>query len=50
MITSITARALVREAATEPRVVHSVLDLVGNTPLLQIGRITHGLSPAVRIF
>ncbi|MBI1994556.1 MAG: pyridoxal-phosphate dependent enzyme, partial [Deltaproteobacteria bacterium] len=34
----------------EPRVVASVLDLVGNTPVLQIGRIAQGLSPAVRIF
>ena len=50
MITSITARALAREPAVEPRVANSVLDLVGNTPVLQIGRIAQGLSPAVRIF
>lgn len=41
---------LVPAAENELRKVESVLDLIGNTPLLEIQRITEGLSPRVRIF
>jgi cysteine synthase B len=41
---------LVPAAENELRKVESVLDLIGNTPLLKIQRITEGLSPRVRIF
>jgi len=36
--------------ATRPSRVDSILDLVGNTPLVEIRRIRDGLSPGVRIF
>lgn len=32
------------------REIHSILDLIGNTPLLEIQRIAEGLSPDVRVF
>jgi cysteine synthase B len=41
---------LVESPQTEPRKVESVLDLIGNTPLLEIQRITEGLPPSVKIF
>jgi cysteine synthase B len=41
---------LIDSARAEPRKVESVLDLVGNTPLLEISRITEGLSPGVKIY
>jgi cysteine synthase B len=50
MITSITARLLREEESRALKSVDSVLELVGNTPLLQISRIAHGLPPGVRIF
>jgi cysteine synthase B len=34
----------------EPRKVESVLDLIGNTPLLEIQRIAEGLSPRIKIY
>lgn len=36
--------------STRPRRVESVLDLVGNTPLIEIRRIRDDVSPGVRIF
>jgi cysteine synthase B len=36
--------------ATEPLVVRSVLDLIGNTPLVEIGRVRDGVAPGVRLF
>lgn len=41
---------LVQSPSTEPRKVESVLDLIGNTPLLEIRKITAGLSSGVRVF
>ncbi|MFQ5902215.1 MAG: PLP-dependent cysteine synthase family protein [Candidatus Binatia bacterium] len=50
MIKPITALRLVAERPTELKKVESVLDLIGETPLLEIRNIAHGLSPGVRIF
>src|ERR1700758_5384819 len=41
---------LIPPSESEPRKVESVLDLVGNTPLLEIRRITEGINSAVKIF
>ena len=41
---------LVDAAPAGPRKVESILDLIGNTPLLEISRITEGLSPGVKIY
>jgi len=41
---------LVQSPPTELRKVESVLDLIGNTPLLQIQRITEGLPAGVKIY
>jgi S-sulfo-L-cysteine synthase (O-acetyl-L-serine-dependent) len=41
---------LVTTAPERLKKVESVLDLIGDTPLVQISRITEGLSPGVRIF
>jgi S-sulfo-L-cysteine synthase (O-acetyl-L-serine-dependent) len=41
---------LVPDISREPRKVESVLDLIGNTPLLAIRKITEGLPPDVRVF
>jgi S-sulfo-L-cysteine synthase (O-acetyl-L-serine-dependent) len=41
---------LVPSTTSEPRTVESALDLVGNTPLLEISRITDGVSSNVRVF
>lgn len=50
MVKPITARWAVAEESTEPKIAQSILDLIGDTPLLQITKIAHGLSPGVRIF
>ena len=50
MAKTVTARWVVPEGFGEPKKVESVLDLIGETPLLQIRRIARGLSPGVRIF
>jgi cysteine synthase B len=36
--------------ATEPLVVRSVLDLIGNTPLVEIRRVRDAVAPGVRLF
>lgn len=41
---------LVPAQQTEPRKVESVLDLIGNTPLLEIRRITEGIPSGVKIY
>ena len=41
---------LVPAAGDMPRKVESILDLIGNTPLLEICHISEGLPPGVRIF
>lgn len=41
---------LIPSCSSEPRKVESVLDLIGNTPLLEISRITEGISTGVKIF
>ncbi|MGE5220103.1 MAG: PLP-dependent cysteine synthase family protein [Chloroflexota bacterium] len=41
---------LVSLSLREPRKVESVLDLIGNTPLLEIQKIAAGLSPRVKIY
>jgi S-sulfo-L-cysteine synthase (O-acetyl-L-serine-dependent) len=38
-----------RPGARRPRRVESILDLVGQTPLVELGRVAHGLSPRVRV-
>src|SRR3989304_810775 len=38
------------QGSREPKSVESILDLVGDTPLLQIRKIASGISPGVRIF
>ncbi|MBI2987404.1 MAG: PLP-dependent cysteine synthase family protein [Deltaproteobacteria bacterium] len=50
MVKPFPVRWVIAEDSTEPKAVNSVLDLVGDTPLLQIHKIAHGLSPGVRIF
>lgn len=50
MIKPITARWAGAEGPPEPKIVESVLDLIGETPLLEIRKITRGLAPGVRIF
>jgi cysteine synthase B len=50
MVTSIIApRAFLQDEA-EPKKVDSVLGLIGETPLVQINKLTQGLPPGVRIF
>jgi len=44
------ARWIASERFREPKKVESVLDLVGETPLLEIRKIPEGISPGVRIF
>ncbi|MGB7950751.1 MAG: pyridoxal-phosphate dependent enzyme [Candidatus Binatia bacterium] len=34
----------------DPKKVESVLDLIGNTPLLEIRRLTEGLPASVRVY
>ncbi len=41
---------LVAVPASEPKKVESILDLIGDTPLLEISRIAEGLPTRVRIF
>ena len=41
---------LVRFPAAEPKRVESVLDLIGDTPLLQIRKLAEGLPSDVRIY
>jgi cysteine synthase B len=41
---------LIPSCSSEPRRVESVLDLIGNTPLLEVSRITEGISSGVKIF
>lgn len=44
------ARWAAAERFREPKKVESALDLIGDTPLLEIRRIATGVSPGVRIF
>ena len=44
------ARRVPAERLREPKKIESVLDLIGETPLLEIGKVAEGLSPGVRIF
>jgi len=41
---------LVQSPTKEPRKVESVLDLIGDTPLLEIQRITDGIPAAVKVY
>ena len=50
MAKSFTAHWARADGPAEPKAVESVLDLIGDTPLLQIRKIAPGLSPGVRIF
>jgi S-sulfo-L-cysteine synthase (O-acetyl-L-serine-dependent) len=50
MATAKTNLRLVQSAENEPKKVESVLDLVGDTPLLEIHRITEDIPSRVRIF
>ncbi len=44
------ARWVAAERLREPKVIESVLDLIGDTPLIEIRKIAEGISPSVRIF
>src|ERR1041385_2626020 len=44
------ARWVAAERLREPKIIHSVLDLIGDTPLIEIRKIAEGISPAVKIF
>jgi cysteine synthase B len=46
----LTARWAVAESFREPKKVESVLDLIGDTPLVEIRKIAQSISPAVRLF
>ncbi len=50
MLKPVRRLAEVSERTTEPRKVESIVDLIGETPLLEIRKITRGLSPRVRVF
>lgn len=50
MLKPVRRLAEVSERTTEPRKVESIVDLIGETPLLEIRKITRGLSPGVRVF
>lgn len=50
MAGSLSSLRLVHSPPTELKKVESVLDLIGNTPLLQIQRITEGLPSRVKIY
>jgi len=44
------ARWVTAERLREPKVIDSVLDLIGDTPLIEIRKIAEGISPGVKIF
>lgn len=50
MVKSTSAHWIVPQSPTEPKKLGSVLELIGETPLVEIPRMTHGLSRAVKIF
>ncbi len=50
MLKAVRRLAEVSERSTEARKVESIIDLIGGTPLLEIRKITRGLSPGVRVF
>lgn len=50
MMKLVAAPRIVSEQFREPKKVDSVLELIGDTPLLEIRKITQGLSAGVRIF
>jgi cysteine synthase B len=50
MLTAIPGRRFPAEEVRAPKRVESVLDLIGDTPLLDLRKITEGISPGVRIF
>jgi cysteine synthase B len=43
-------RSIATERLREPKKIESVLDLIGDTPLLEIRRIAEGIPPGVKIF
>lgn len=50
MVRAIPNLRLVAVPSTEPKRVESVLDLIGDTPLLEIRKLSEGLPASVRIF
>jgi len=50
MVKSITASWSLLESPPEPKKVESVLDLIGQTPMVRIRKVTRDLPPGVRIF
>lgn len=50
MANSIPALRLVPPKSKEPKTVESVIDLIGDTPLVEISKIVDDLAPGVRIF
>lgn len=50
MLTAVPRRRFLAEEVRAPKKVESVLDLIGDTPLLELRKIAQGISPGVRIF
>ena len=50
MLKAIPGHRVLEEESTAPKKVESVLDLIGETPLLEIREVTQGIAPGVRIF
>lgn len=50
MLTAIPGRRFPAEEVRAPKRVESVLDLIGDTPVLELRKLTEGISPGVRIF
>lgn len=50
MLKAIPGHRVLQEEATTPKKVESVLDLIGETPLLEIREVTRGIAAGVRIF
>lgn len=50
MLTAIPGRRFPAEEVRAPKRVESVLDLIGDTPVLELRKLTEGISPGLRIF
>lgn len=50
MLKAISGRRFLAEEVGAPKKVESILDLIGDTPLVEIRKITQEISPGVRIF
>ena len=50
MLTAVPGRRFLAEEVGAPKKVESVLDLIGDTPLLELRKIAQRISPGVRLF